>query len=242
MNKEMGMERAVTSEAEGSAQLRFERAVSAVSPEDPLSLFGALLTKAKTIWMQRTYPFSGFGRGVSIHYSCDIRRSAANRIRIGNSVYVAPGTWLNIPEPAVDAPAAIIIENGCRIGRRCMISAKNRVHLEPDVMLGPSVLITDHSHEFSNPDIPIHAQGLTVGGTVLIERNCWLGHGAAVICSSGSLSVGRNSIIGANSVVTRSVPPFSIVSGNPAKVIRRYDPGSGEWVKEGTFGDSGVGN
>lgn len=220
----------MTSKAEGPAQLQFGRAVCS---EDPLSLFGALLTKARTIWMQRTYPFAGFGRGVSIHYSCDIRRSAASRIQIGNSVYIAPGSWLNIPEPGVDAPAAIIIGDGCRIGRRCMISARNGVRLEEDVLFGPSVLVTDHSHEFSNPDLPIHAQGLTDGGTVLIERNCWLGHGAAVICTAGDLRVGRNSIIGANSVVTRSVPPFSVVTGSPARVVRRYDPRSGEWVKGG---------
>jgi acetyltransferase-like isoleucine patch superfamily enzyme len=232
----MTMERVVPNEAgDPDAQLQFRKAVSA---EDPLSLFGAFLTKARTIWMQRTYPFAGFGRGVSIHYSCDIRRSAASRIRIGNSVYIAPGTWLNIPEPAIDAEPAIILENGCKIGRRCMISAKNRVHLEEDVLFGPSVLITDHSHEFSDPEMPIHAQGLTDGGTVLIERNCWLGHGAAVICTSGDLSVGRNSIIGANSVVTSSVPPFSVVTGNPARVVRRYDRRSGEWVKGGDLRDT----
>jgi acetyltransferase-like isoleucine patch superfamily enzyme len=205
--------------------------------DDPLSLFSAALTKARTTWMRLTYPFVGFGRGVSIHYSCDIRRSAANRIQIGDSVYVAKGVWLNIPEPAIEAPIAIILGSGSKIGRRCMISAKNLVHLEENVMLGPSVLITDHSHEFTNPDIPIHAQGLTAGGGVLIEQNCWLGHGSAVICTSGNLLVGRNSVIGANTVVTRSVPPYSIVAGNPAKVIRRYDREAGEWVKGGDLRD-----
>jgi acetyltransferase-like isoleucine patch superfamily enzyme len=199
--------------------------------EDPLSLFSAVLTKLRTIWMGLTYPFAEFGRKVSIHYSCDIRRSASNRIRIGDSVYVAEGTWLNIPVPAIGAPPSIIIGNGCKIGRRCMISAKNLVHLASDVMLGPSVLITDHSHEFSNPEAPIHAQGLTDGGTVFIEQNCWLGHGAAIVCTSGDLVIGRNSVIGTNSVVTQSVPPFSIVVGSPAKVVRRYDPGSKEWIR-----------
>jgi abequosyltransferase len=223
------MPRSATSEAgKPFAQPQLRKAIFA---EDPLHLFSALLTKMRTLWMQRTFPFARFGRGVSIHYSCDIRRSAANRIRIGNAVYIARQTWLNIPEPAIDAPPAIILEDGCKIGRRCMISAKNRVCLEEDVMLGPSVLITDHSHEFANPHRPIHAQGLTDGGTVSIGRNCWFGHGAAVICTSGDLSVGRNSVIGANSVVTRSVPPFSVVTGNPAKVVRRYDPESGGWSK-----------
>jgi acetyltransferase-like isoleucine patch superfamily enzyme len=212
-----------------------------IAADDPLCLFGAVLTKARTTWMRLAYPFAGFGRGVSIHHSCDIRRSAANRIEIGDSVYLAPGIWLNIPEPGVHLPPAIVLDSGCKIGRRCMISAKNRVRLEENVMLGPSVLITDHSHEFSNPDIPIHAQGLTAGGTVRIEKNCWLGHGSAVICTSGSLIVGRNSVIGANAVVTRSVPPFSIVAGSPAKIVRRYDPTSEEWVRRGDLRDSSPG-
>ena len=199
--------------------------------EDPLSLVADALTKLRMMWMRLIYPFDYLGQSVSIHYSCDIRRSAANRIRIGDSVYVARGTWLNVPEISIEAPPAIILDNGCKIGRRCMISAKNSVWLEPDVMLGPAVLITDHSHESANLDLPIHAQGLTQGGTVRVERNCWLGHGAAIVCTSGELIVGRNSIIGANCVVTRSVPAFSVVAGNPAKIIRQYDPEQEKWVK-----------
>ena len=181
--------------------------------------------------MGLSYPFAEFGRGVSIHHSCDIRRSASNRIKIGDGVYIAPATWLNIPELAIDASPAIILDNGCKIGRRCMISAKNLVHLEENVMLGPSVLITDHSHEFSDPGVPIHAQGLTAGGTVLVGRNCWLGYGSAIVCTFGTLSVGRNSVIGANTVVTQNVPPLSVVVGNPARVVRRYNEKSGEWIK-----------
>lgn len=205
--------------------------MAAVHAEDPLSFFGAALTKARTIWMRLTYPFGYFGRSVSIHYSVDLRRSAANRIEIGDSVYVAPQTWLNIPELSKDAPSALLIEKGCKIGRRCMISARNLVLIEEDVLLGPSVLITDHSHRFSDPEAPIHAQGLTAGGTVRIERNCWLGYGAAVICTSGELVIGRNSVVGANTVVTSSVPPFSVVAGNPGRVVRRYNPTSGRWPR-----------
>lgn len=181
--------------------------------------------------MRLTYPFAEFGSGVSVHYSCDLRRSAANRIRIGDSVYIAQQTWLNIPEPAIDAEPALILGTGCKIGRRCMISAKNLVHLEADVLLGPSVLITDHSHQFSDLDMPVHAQGLTAGGTVRIERNCWLGLGAAIVCTSGDLVVGRNSVIGANCVLTHSVPPFSVVAGSPARIIKQYDPIVAKWVK-----------
>lgn len=194
-------------------------------------MFGGFLTWAKTRWMRMTYPFAGFGKRTSIHHSCEIRRVVSNRMQIGDRVYIAPGTWLVVPEPAGDGPVALIIGKGCKIGRSCMISAKSSVCLEDNVMLGPSVLITDHSHNFSNVDLPIHAQGLTTGGAVCIERNCWLGHGAAVICTHGDLTIGRNSIVGANSVVTRSVPAFSVVGGNPARIIRQYDPATGEWAR-----------
>jgi carbonic anhydrase/acetyltransferase-like protein (isoleucine patch superfamily) len=202
-----------------------------VLTEDPTELFGRLLTKTRTRWMRLTYPFAGCGKDISIHYTCEIHRSASNRIQIDDSVVIAAGAWLNVPEPAIGAPPTIVLQSGCKIGRRCMISAKNSIWLENDVLLGPSVIITDHSHEFSNVTLPIHTQGLTPGGAVRIERNCWLGHGAAVICTSGELVIGRNSVIGANAVVTQSVPPFSVVAGNPAKVIRRYRPETGRWAK-----------
>ena len=200
--------------------------------EDPILLFGDLLTKSRTLWMRLTYPFTEFGRGVSIHHSSFIRRAASARIRIGDNVYIGPGVWLNIPNFVASAPPAIVLGAGCKVGRQCMISGKNSVLLEEDVLLGPSVLITDHSHEFSDIDRPIHAQGLTAGGSVRIERNCWLGYGSAIICTAGSLVIGRNSIVGANAVVTRSIPPFSVVAGNPARVVRRYDPSTRQWIKE----------
>lgn len=205
--------------------------MNSVNAEDPFSLVSRLLTKGRMCWMRLTYPFAGLGKDVSIHYSCELRRTVANRVRIGDSVYIAPGSWLSVPEIVAGALPAITLGNGCKIGRRCTISAKNRICLEDDVMIAPSVLIMDHAHEFSDVSAPIHAQGLTAGGTIRIERNCWLGHGAAVICNSGELILGRNSVVGANAVVNRSVPPFSVVVGSPAKVVRQYEPTTGKWVK-----------
>jgi acetyltransferase-like isoleucine patch superfamily enzyme len=112
-----------------------------------------------------------------------------------------------------------------------MITAKNCVELKEDVLLGPAVVIADHGHEFSDVNRPIHAQGLTSGGIVRIEKNCWLGYGAAIVCTSGELVIGRNSVVGANSVVSRSVPPYSVVAGNPAKIVRQFDEKSGKWER-----------
>lgn len=199
--------------------------------EDLISLVPRLRTKAKSTWMRMTYPFGGFGKGVSVHYTCDLRRSAAHRMKIGDDVYFAPDTWLNVPEGVPGTVPVIVVGNGCKIGRRCMFSARNLISVEEDVLFGPSVLITDHGHEFSDIEMPIYRQGLTAGGKVRIERNCWLSFGSAVICTSGELVLGRNSVVGANAVVTRSVPPYSVVVGNPARIIRRFDPETRKWVR-----------
>lgn len=150
---------------------------------------------------------------------------------MGNDIYLAPGVWIDVPSGSPGPEPKVVIGSGCAIGRRCTISARNQIVLEEDVLLGPSVLIMDHNHEFSDIEKPIHAPCDTSGGRVLIERNCWLGIGAVVAGGAGDLKIGRNSVVGANAVVTQSFPPFSVVAGNPAKLVKTYDQQSGKWVR-----------
>jgi acetyltransferase-like isoleucine patch superfamily enzyme len=199
--------------------------------EDPLQLVPRAITKFHTAWLKHTYPIESFGRKTSIHYSCDIRRPMSKYISLGDEVFLASDIWLNVPLDMPHAGAVITLKKGCKIGRRSSISARNYICLEEDVLLAPSVLIMDHNHEYSNPNEPIHAQGVTEGGKITIGRNCWLGHGAVVFCGSGELVLGHNCVVGANTVVTKSFPPCSILAGNPAKVVRSYDAASGRWVR-----------
>jgi acetyltransferase-like isoleucine patch superfamily enzyme len=198
---------------------------------DPLILISRLLTKFYSWWLQMTYPFASVGKRLSIHYSCDLQSDVARHISIGDDVLIAKDAWLNVVAgKRADNEPAITIENGCVIARRCTISARNCIHFEPDVLFGPAALIMDHSHAYEDIALSIKDQGITEGGRIRIGQGCWIGHGAAIVCVKGELTLGRNSVVGSNSLVTRSFPPYSVISGNPARVIKQFDPVKKAWV------------
>ena len=198
--------------------------------EDVLGAFPRLVNRLHSLWLEWTYPFASFGENVSIHYTCDLGRSRANYVSLGDRVSLMREVWLNIPDVSLCQHPAIVIEEGCGIGRRSVISARNQIHVERNTILGPSALIMDHNHEFENVNNPIGSQGMTQGGTIRIEEGCWIGFGAAIVCSQGQLVIGRNTVIGANSVVSRSIPAYSVVTGNPARIVKQFDPEKGEWI------------
>jgi len=189
--------------------------------EDPLRLLARFPTWVYSAWVRATYPFASLGRNVSFHYTWDFRRYAAHRVTLGNSVSIGKDVHFGVYCPNGEkGDPMLVIEDGCIINRRVQLSAKNYIHIEPDVVISASALIMDHNHEFDDIARPIKAQGLTAGGTIRIEKGCWIGHGAAIVCNQGELVLGRNSVVAANALVTKSCPPYSVLIGNPARVAK----------------------
>ncbi|MDH3346908.1 MAG: hypothetical protein OEM02_02230 [Desulfobulbaceae bacterium] len=86
-----------------------------------------------------------------------------------------------------------------------------------DVLIGAGVHIYTQNHCFDNPEIPIIAQGHHDSRAVTLCRGCWVGAKAIIL---PGVVVGENAVVGAGSVVTKSVPPRVVAVGNPARVIR----------------------
>lgn len=101
------------------------------------------------------------------------------------------------------------------IGKNCKVP--NNIYLGNYVMMGPNVTIYGANHNYENTEIPMLMQGVAVAKKTIIEDDVWIG-GHTIILPGRTISKGT--IIGAGSVVTKDFPPYSIIGGNPAKLIR----------------------
>lgn len=115
---------------------------------------------------------------------------------------------------------SIIIGDNCDIGEGAFFSAINKIVLHNGVLLGRNVTIVDNSHGnnlLSQNEIAPNKRPLFSKGPIVIEENVWIGEKAIIL---PDVTIGRGSIIGANSVVTKNIPSYCIAAGNPARVIK----------------------
>ena len=175
--------------------------------------------------------FRARGKGVDIDHRAVV--DGAGYIELAEDVFVQRGAWLVVPlfdMPSVENRAYLTIGRGTRIGPNCLISAANRVEIEEHVLFGPNVYVSDHSHAYEDIDRPISHQGIVSRGTIKIESGAWLGVNAIIYAGDGQLTIGRNSVVAGNSFVRRSVEPYTVVTGNPARLVRRYSQDERKWI------------
>ncbi|MCW2997811.1 MAG: acyltransferase [Solirubrobacterales bacterium] len=139
------------------------------------------------------------------------------RLEIGPQVLLEPGVWLTCP-----GTARITIGGGTFLNLNVQVAAVELVEIGEHCMFANGCFITDGNHCFDDPEVPVPWQGFTTKGPTRVGDNVWCG--ANVVITSG-VTIGERCVIGANSVVTTDIPPFSIAAGAPAKVLRQITYG-----------------
>jgi len=159
-------------------------------------------------------------------YSLGSRSVLGRSLQVNNPRAVAIGSRVTITSqfiladlcPSVNEVPKIIIGDGCIILYRFQCNAAQSVRIGKNVLIASNVLITDSDHVIEPGGVPVTKNRKFVTQPVRVEDNCWLGQNAVIL---KGVTIGHDSIVGANSVVTHDVPPCSVVAGNPARVIKR---------------------
>jgi acetyltransferase-like isoleucine patch superfamily enzyme len=145
-----------------------------------------------------------------------------HHITLGSNFDAFPGLRIEAFDRHLDKQFSprIIIGDRVSINYDCHIGCVNEITIGNDVLLASRVYISDHSHgtqDYSDIDIPPSERKVFSKGPVVIEDGVWIGEGACVL---PGVRVGRHAIVGANAVVARDVPPYTIVGGVPARVLK----------------------
>lgn len=162
------------------------------------------------------------GKGSTIGLGCQLQGDGNKNISIGdNTILVSHnilGCW-KIQNGKTYAPHIIIGDNTA-IGEYTQISAAKEVRIGNGVLTGRFVYISDNNHGTSSltdmQKMP-SMRDLYIKGPVIIEDNVWIGDKASIL---SGVTIGKGAIVACNAVVTKDVPPYSVVAGVPAKVIK----------------------
>ena len=172
------------------------------------------------------------GKGVSIKYAkylitgkdfiiedyAEINCLAKQKIIIGNRVSIGKFAIIR-PTNAYggEIGEGLKIGNNSNIGPYCYIGCSGYIEIGDNVMMSPRVSIYAENHVFTRTDITLKDQGVKKE-FVKIEDDCWIAANSIILAG---VTIGKGSVVAAGSIVTRDVPPYSVVAGVPAKIIKQ---------------------
>jgi acetyltransferase-like isoleucine patch superfamily enzyme len=137
------------------------------------------------------------------------------RLEVGAHTLFEPDVWITIGDNG-----RVRIGSGTFLNIGTMVAAETLVEIGDHCMFANGCFVSDASHRFDDPEKPVPWQGFTSKGPTRIGDNVWCG--VNVVITTG-VTVGERCVIGANSVVTRDLPPHSVAAGAPAKVLRQVE-------------------
>lgn len=154
-----------------------------------------------------------------------IRIIGKRNICLGKKVLIREGAYICTRNDR-QLQCYLNIADGVNIGHYSHIVATHSVIIDEYVLIADKVFISDSSHTYENIDMPIIEQGIHNIGKVHIGAGSWIGDNVAII----GATIGKNCVIGANSVVTKNIPDYTVAAGIPAKILKQYDTNKNCWV------------
>ncbi|HEX8228490.1 MAG TPA: acyltransferase [Chloroflexia bacterium] len=155
------------------------------------------------------------GRGVVLDDNIFIDALGEWGVRLGDGVTIARGCSIKSSSVLWTTSKGFIMGNNSSLGDFSFVGAAGGVKIGSNVLGGQRLSFHSENHNYKDATRPIREQGVSRKG-IVVEDDCWLGTGSIFL---DGVTVGRGSVVAAGSVVTRSVPPNSIVAGVPARVI-----------------------
>lgn len=174
---------------------------------------------------RRAAAFATFGRGSCIGFP-QATLMGERSMHIGVDTLIGRHVTLTVGYGPADGnipSRGLEIGDRCVIGARCTITAHEGILIGDDVWFGQDVFVSDASHGYQDPDVPV-GQQLGRHQPVSIGSGSWIGHGAMILPGT---QIGRNVVVGAGSVVRGEIPDHAVVAGVPARMLRRFVPGAG---------------
>lgn len=158
--------------------------------------------------------FISLGDNAEIHDNCLLIARSEKGIMLEDGARLKYGVFMDTEDPR---EGYIKIGKRVYIGTGCCLHGHRGLEIGDDSLLAQHVVITPASHTFEDPEKTIYSQPCNVR-KVMLGRDCYLGMNVSVLWSA---DIGEGAVVGAGSVVVRSIPPFAIAVGVPAKVIRQ---------------------
>jgi acetyltransferase-like isoleucine patch superfamily enzyme len=180
-------------------------------------------------YYKRSFKAYGDGIGWGRLFSPLIPRSI--KIACPENISIGDGCQFDEYTQLIATPySRLIIGKGVRFsnGFAHVTASFDTIEIEDDCLFGALVLIINGNHGYQDIRTPIKYQESYSTGPILIKAGSWIGRGA---CIMGGVTIGKNSVVGASSVVTKSIPDYCLAAGNPAKVIKKYNFEGKAWEK-----------
>jgi acetyltransferase-like isoleucine patch superfamily enzyme len=168
--------------------------------------------------------FGAHGRNTWIVPPC--RVSTPSSIFLGDDVTVLEHSYLSVVAAIAGVTPRLTIGDGTNIGAQCHIACVGEVDIGPRVLTAARIFIGDTYHGYEDPDVPVLDQPMAAPKKVTIGAGSFLGIGSAVLMG---VTVGEHAYVGAGAVVTSDVEPHTLVVGNPARAVRRWNPRTEAW-------------